>query len=77
VENKVKRGAFISGWKALAPERLVFINESGVNIGMTGRYGHAYKKSRARDRSDKPWKTGSYHFIKRSHGDAVSVRRVF
>jgi transposase len=33
----------------LAPERLVFIDESGVNTGMTGRYGRAAKNRRARD----------------------------
>jgi transposase len=48
-KNKAKRVAFIKEMPNLAASHLVFLDESGVNTGMTRRYGRAKGKKRVCD----------------------------
>jgi hypothetical protein len=46
-KHAAEREASAGGRKATAPERLVFIGESGVNTGMTGKHARTAKERRA------------------------------
>lgn len=48
-ENRKKREAFLQHIRAIAPERLIFLDESGVTVGMTRLYGRARRGVRARE----------------------------
>ena len=50
-----KRAAFLEEVKSIAPDRLIFIDESGCNIAMSPTYGRAPRGQRVLDHKPANW----------------------
>ena len=56
-----KRNEWVTNIDAYNPDTLVFLDESGVNIDMTRRYGRAVGKARAVDKTPENTPTQTSH----------------